>query len=165
MKAMNKALDLIEIYINGILLLGMCLIIFLQVIFRGLGMPLVWTEEVARFLFVWIIYISASKAIWQKRHLSIDIMPLILKKRGKLILQLVSDLIGLLFFCIVFYYGMHVIQNFINKPQFSQATHTNMIWGYMAPYFGAAISVIRYIQDLILAVKELAGCAGKEADI
>ncbi|RGY97631.1 TRAP transporter small permease [Clostridium sp. AM58-1XD] len=165
MKAVNKALDFIEIYVNGILLLGMCFIIFLQVIFRGLGMPLVWTEEIARFFFVWIIYISTSKAIMQKRHLSIDIMPLLLKKKGNLILQLVSDLIGLLFFCIVFYYGMHVIQSFINKPQFSQATHTNMILGYMAPYFGAAISAIRYVQDLILTGKELAGSAGKEANV
>ena len=54
MKLLDKMLDFIEIYINGIFLLAMCVIIFLQVIFRRLNMPLDWTEEIARFLFVWI---------------------------------------------------------------------------------------------------------------
>lgn len=154
-KIVDKILDFIEIYVNGILLLAMCVIIFLQILFRHLDMPLVWTEEIARFLFVWIIYLSTSLAIKRKRHLSIDILPLFLSKRGKLILTLISDLVGLVFFIIIGIYGAEVIQTFIERPQYSQATHTNMIFPYMAPYFGAAIASIRFIQDMFLTAKQL----------
>ena len=133
----------------------MCVIIFLQVIFRRLNMPLDWTEEIARFLFVWIIYISTSKAIKARRHLSIDILPLFLNEKRKLILRLISDVFGLIFFLIVFYYGITVIGGFFDRPQYSQATHTNMIIGYAGPYTGAICAVLRYIQDIFLTLREL----------
>lgn len=165
LKIVDKVLNFIEIYVNGFMLLAMCFIIFLQVIFRRLNMPLVWTEEIARFLFIWIIYLSTSKAVHLRRHLSIDILPLFLNKKGNFVLKLVSDLIGLLFFCIVVYYGTQVIQAFILKPQYSQATHTNMIMGYMAPYLGAACAVIRYIQDIIESVRELKYSSAQEEEV
>lgn len=157
MKLLDKALDFIETYINGIFMLVMCLIIFLQVLFRRLDMPLDWTEEIARFLFIWIIYISTSKAIKARRHLSIDILPLFLNEKGKMALRLISDVFGLIFFLIVFYYGMQVIGGFFARPQYSQATHTNMIFGYAGPYTGAACAVLRYIQDILLTIQELRG--------
>lgn len=155
MKQLDRVLDFIETYINGIFMLAMCVIIFLQVIFRRLDMPLDWTEEIARFLFIWIIYLSTSKAIKARRHLSIDILPLFLNEKGKTILRLISDVFGLIFFLIVFYYGMKVIGGFFDRPQYSQATHTNMIVGYAGPYTGAACAVLRYIQDIIWTLREL----------
>lgn len=164
-KIVDKVLDFIEIYINGILLLAMCVIIFLQIVFRHLNMPLIWTEEIARFLFVWVIYLSTSLAIRRKRHLSIDILPLFLSKRGTQILTLFSDLVGLIFFLIIGIYGAEVIQTFIARPQYSQATQTNMIIPYMAPYFGSAIASIRYIQDMILTVQKMKGDKNGEEEV
>lgn len=155
MKLLNRILDFVEIYLNGFILLAMSVIIFLQVIFRHLGMPLVWTEEIARFLFVWVIYLSTSECVKHSRHLSIDILPLILGEREKLVLRLISDLIGMVFFCFVAYYGTKVIGTFFAKPQYSQATHTNMIVGYAAPYFCGAMCVIRYVEDIVKTVIDL----------
>lgn len=155
MKKLDRILNFFEVYVNGIILLIMCLIIFLQIIFRFSGMSLVWTEETARYMFVWIIYLSVSQAVKEKRHLSVDLLPLVLKDRGKVVVRIISNILGFVFFILITYYGIQVIRSFIERPQYSQAIHLNMIVPYLAPYAGAVFACLRYVEDTILAVREL----------
>ena len=45
-------------------LLGIsCIVLFLQIVFRVAGSPLPWSEELGRYMFIWLIYIGSSAAI------------------------------------------------------------------------------------------------------
>src|SRR5262245_66399091 len=60
-----------------IVLLVFCLtaVTFAQVITRyGLGDPLIWSEELARYLFVWVSMIGAALAIRQGGHFGLDLL-------------------------------------------------------------------------------------------
>ena len=73
---MGKLINSLNISIKYILFLLMTALIFCvfaQVIFRFvLENPLAWTEELARFILVWLTFLGAAYAMSLKAHISID---------------------------------------------------------------------------------------------
>ena len=58
---------------NGILLVVMFLITFWQIIARFVpGDSTVWSEEVARFIFVWIVFLGAATLTRDEEHIRIS---------------------------------------------------------------------------------------------
>ncbi len=62
-----------------------------------LGAQAAWTEELARFLLVWIGLLGAAYASGQGRHLSIDLLPDRLSTEGQRRLQLLIRALVILF--------------------------------------------------------------------
>ena len=60
----------------------------------------IWTEEMARFLFVWMIMIGAMLGIYEGRHFEVDVWPK-LAPRPQAALRLASNL-AVLVFALVF---------------------------------------------------------------
>jgi TRAP-type C4-dicarboxylate transport system permease small subunit len=60
----------------------------------------IWTEEMARFLFVWMIMIGAMLGIHEGRHFEVDVWPR-LRPRPQAALRLVSN-VAVLGFALVF---------------------------------------------------------------
>ncbi|HEY5897554.1 MAG TPA: TRAP transporter small permease [Burkholderiales bacterium] len=60
----------------------------------------IWTEEMARFLFVWMIMIGAMLGIYEGRHFEVDVWPR-LAPRPQAALRLLSNL-AVLAFALVF---------------------------------------------------------------
>ena len=60
----------------------------------------IWTEEMARFLFVWMIMIGAMLGIHEGRHFEVDVWPR-LSPRPQAVLRLVSNF-AVLVFALVF---------------------------------------------------------------
>jgi TRAP-type C4-dicarboxylate transport system permease small subunit len=61
--------------INGLLLAVMFLITFWQIVARFLpGESTVWSEEVARFVFVWIVFLGAGTLMRDEEHIRIGVL-------------------------------------------------------------------------------------------
>lgn len=163
MSSLNKTLDKVDSFIGkletaicGTLLTVMSLVVFLQIVCRFFKVPLVWSEELSRFMFIWLIYMSVCMATRKEAHLSVDILPLIIRsEKGHIILKIISNILCICFFAFVAYYGVEVLQKLINRPQVSAAMHLNMIWAYLGPYSGAAIACIHYVVLIIKEIGEL----------
>lgn len=70
---MKKHFDRIEEYIGGTLFIVMLIVLVFQIVARQVfDMPLKWSEEFARFLFVYIGYFGVSSAIKEDQHVYID---------------------------------------------------------------------------------------------
>jgi TRAP-type C4-dicarboxylate transport system permease small subunit len=69
--------------------------------FTGLIPRYIWTEEVARFCFVWIIMIGAMVAVRDGTHFDVDLMPHPKSKReegvSKLIVHMAMSLMAVVF--------------------------------------------------------------------
>lgn len=74
----KRIIDLINGLIKWTLVLlffVMVVVVFLQVLFRFvLDQPLAWTEELSRYLLVWITFLGAGYAVSVKAHPSIEIL-------------------------------------------------------------------------------------------
>jgi TRAP-type transport system small permease protein len=82
----------------GILIFPVSLQIFSR--YTELIPSYIWTEEMARFLFVWMIMIGAMLGIYEGRHFEVDIWPR-LAPRPQAALRLVSN-VAVLAFALVF---------------------------------------------------------------
>lgn len=68
-KLLNSIEDLVTIILSVLLVV----IVFFQVFFRyALNNPLAWSEELARFTFVWLVFISSAVVVRDDSHMSMD---------------------------------------------------------------------------------------------
>ncbi len=73
-------------YLLGMLMALMVGLVFLNVILRaGFNSGLVWSEELARYLFVFITFIGAIGAMRSNSHLGMDIVIRRLPHKGKIV--------------------------------------------------------------------------------
>jgi TRAP-type C4-dicarboxylate transport system permease small subunit len=69
----------------------------------------IWTEEMARFLFVWMIMIGAMVGVRDGSHLDADLWPE-LTPRGNALLRTVSNVFVLVFALVFVWYGIRFVQ-------------------------------------------------------
>src|SRR6266511_2674296 len=69
----------------------------------------IWTEELSRFLFIWMIMLGAMVGIKEGTHFEVDIWPE-LGRRANAMLKIVSSLFVLLFALVFVYWGIRFVQ-------------------------------------------------------
>ena len=83
----------------------------LQMISRltGLIPAWIWTEEMARFLFIWMVMLGAMVGVRDGTHFDVDVWPE-LRPRANAVLRIVSMIFVLLFALVFVWYGVKFVQ-------------------------------------------------------
>jgi len=110
-------------------LMGLMIVpVTLQIVSRYTGFipRYIWTEEAARFCFIWIIMVGASIAVRDGTHFEVEVLPQPKAPRGQLIVQLIV-IIGMMFMGLTFvYYGYGYAA--FGFRQTSELTGINMVF-------------------------------------
>ena len=64
----------------------------------------IWTEELSRFLFIWMVMIGAMIGIRERTHFEVDVWPTLGPRAGAL-LRIVSNIFVLIFALVFLYWG------------------------------------------------------------
>lgn len=81
----------------------MCILVFGNVVLRyAFNSGITWSEEMARFMFVWMIFLGAIPALKNNEHLGVDMFTKKLPVRGKKIVYTISNILILLALWLVF---------------------------------------------------------------
>lgn len=142
------------------LLVIMASVIFLQVITRSLNFSLSWTEELARFCLIWLVYIGVSFAAAKKKHIQIDAFANYLSKREQQYLALFSEGVFYLFACIILFLSTQMVMDLYLLGQTSPALGLPMWIVYLAAPVGFALTSLRLLQHLCITYNELRQTAG-----
>jgi TRAP-type transport system small permease protein len=105
--AYSRALDVALVASVAILIIPVSLQIFSR--FTALIPSYIWTEEMARFFFIWMIMIGAMVGIRDGSHFDVDLWPE-LKPRANALLRLVSNVFILVFALVFIWYGIKFVQ-------------------------------------------------------
>ena len=105
--AYYRALDVALIASVAILIIPVSLQIFSR--FTALIPSYIWTEEMARFFFIWMIMIGAMVGIRDGAHFDVDLWPE-LKPRANSLLRIVSNTFILVFALVFIWYGIKFVQ-------------------------------------------------------
>ena len=73
----------------------------------------IWGEEVARYAFIYLVWIGAASAVKDRAHIRIDILIQGLPARGKAVVYFIGDLATLAFAVIALYWSMHPVMTSI----------------------------------------------------
>ena len=131
----------------------MSIIIVLQVFFRYvLNNSLSWSEELARYLFIWMIYVGISYGVKLDKHICVDAVYTFMPKGIKRGYALVAYVLFLIFAVAIIYYGILVVGMQITSGQVSPAMGLPMQYVYAAPVVGMVLTVVRLVQKIYYAV-------------
>lgn len=138
-----------------ILLATMTAAIFLQVVTRTLDFSVSWTEELARYCFIWLVYIGISFAVAKKSHIKIEAINMLLDEKEKKYLSLFSDMVFFLFSSVILFKSTQMVINLYLLGQTSPALGLPMWMVYLAGPVGFALTAFRLIQQMVLTSAEL----------
>ena len=123
-------------------LAGLALLVCVQVAGRYL-LPAApaWTEELARFLQVWLVFLAAPVCLDRGMHLAVDYLtPRLSERRRRLARRLVLALVGGWSLAIVVL-GARLLR--VAALQTSPALGVSMVWPYLAvPVGGALLALV-----------------------
>lgn len=89
-----------------VLLAVMVVAVFLQVLFRFfLDQPLAWTEELARYLLIWITFLGSAYAMAIKAHIGTEYIQKFLSPLVNKIMLAVAAMISIFFFVVMVQQG------------------------------------------------------------
>ncbi len=95
-----------EDYCCAVLMTVMCISTTLQIVFRLIKHPLVWTMELATYSFIWIAFLTIAWAERTHSHFCVDVFTNWIKGKARNVLYIVNDLIAGAFYLLLFYWSV-----------------------------------------------------------
>ncbi len=90
----------------------------------------IWTEELARFCFIWIILVGAMIALRNNEHFTVDLLPAPKTNRGTAISRMFVDLMAFILAMIFVVWGWPLVK--FGLLQTSEMAELPMVLIYMA---------------------------------
>jgi TRAP-type transport system small permease protein len=114
-------------------MLSMVVMVFGNVVLRYIfNSGITISEELSRYVFVWLVFVGAIVAMRENAHLGIDTLVTRLPRLGKKVCLAISELLMLLC-CSMFLWGTWM-QHDVNATNIAPVTGLNMIWVYGMGY-------------------------------
>ena len=160
---MRNLLAAAEQAVNGVirwliivLMLVMTVTVSLQIVFRYIfNAPLGWSEEIARFSFVWVSFFGASALMRVREHINVTVFTDNFPPRLRSLAVFLANLCALI--CIYFFLvgGLALTSN--EWRQLAPTTQIHMGWVYVVIPISAAMMGIWVVIQTIGSVVQLAG--------
>lgn len=157
MSGIRKYLDRIEEMLAVGILAYMLVILSYQIIMRFVfNSSNNWSEESARYLFVWFVYLTASLAIIKNAHIRIDAVLRLYPTKLTRTLIVIGYLLFIAYCAAIVYYSTLFCGNIYRAEQVSLGIGVPMYIVYMSLPVCHALMVVRILQRLyhIIWMKE-----------
>lgn len=142
-------LNLLLRWFVGLMLFTMVVIVFLQILVRfvlpkmGLVVSVPWTEELARYLMIWCIFLGAAAAARSGDLIAMDTLVTSLSSRNGWRVKLFAYLVTLSFFVFLIYIGIRWMEfGFMER---STVMNLPMVYVYLSMPVGGAIALINIV--------------------
>lgn len=145
-KVILALLDHFEKYLCQALLVFFVVVLFAQIILRATGDSLIWTEEIARFAFIWFILFGASYAT---RLAALNRVTMQFSKFPPIVGQVcmfISDIIWLGFSLVMAYYGYLAVLDLKEFPYYTPALDWELGNVYLVFPITFTLMAIRIVQ-------------------
>lgn len=145
MKKLNK----LEEFIIAILMLISSALVFINVILRQFSMGVPWTEELIRYLIIWITFLGMSTCVREGTHISIDAIPEMLKGKAKRFLEGAVYLLCIVFSVLMTWYSYVFLDKLSDAGQLSPALGVPMHYFYVVILISSFVIIFRYFYKLV----------------
>ncbi len=133
----------------------MVVLVFLQVVMRYVFQAsLSWSEELARYMFLWIIWLGAAYATKEGSHISLDVITSRLPRKGQLIANALKYIIWIGFAIFLAYISWQLAFKIFERGQVSAAMRIPMGYAYASIPFGMSLMLFRILENGIKTIKE-----------
>lgn len=146
-----------------VLVVGIVVTTTSQVVSRYVfGSPLIWTEEVARYLGIWLVMLGTGLVLGENMHVGIDYVLEKAPPKLNVVLSTVSLLATFLFSLALVVYGSRLV--FAVRNAQTAALRISMGWVYLAVPVGGALLAVYALFLLISTLRKGAKKASEESE-
>ncbi|MDR3264687.1 MAG: TRAP transporter small permease [Synergistaceae bacterium] len=139
----------------------MTLLVFCQVVMRYVFRnSLSWSEELARFIFMWLSWIGASYAVKERSHFRVEMFADLMKGRGRVRFELLILVVWFAFAAIMTWLGTRLTIFLMERRQVSPAMEIPMSWVYASVPAGCGLMAVRLIVEIVKILKRPAAQNG-----
>ena len=116
MKILKYCFDRIEIWVAQFFFLVMTAAVGFQLLSRYTGMGFFFTEELARYSYIWVVFACIALGENMRAHFNVTAFTMFLKGRAEQILELFIDVLSIILYTYLLYWSIrnlpftHVIQ-------------------------------------------------------
>lgn len=151
LKFLNERLE--EVFLV-ILMIAATLLVAAQVVTRFiLKVPLPWSEEIARYMFLWLTWVGASYATKERKHVRIDIIYEKLPEKGKKICTAISTVIWIVFLAVMVYLSVRLTASVASGGQIAVGSGIPMWIPYASIPVGMGLMLFRLLQNTVHDLK------------
>ena len=157
MRGIRNYFDRIEEMMAVTILAYMLVVLAYQIIMRFVfNLSNNWSEESARYLFVWFVYLTASLAILKNAHIRIDAVLRMYPSKMVRGFIVFGHLLFIFYCCAIVYYSAIFCGNIYASEQVSLGIGVPMYIVYLALPVCHTLMIIRVLQRLysIIFLKE-----------
>ncbi|WP_101910317.1 TRAP transporter small permease [Marasmitruncus massiliensis] len=155
LRRISRSFDMVESTVALLSFLAMFIFVLITIIYRYLlHLPLLWTEESARYMMITGIFFGMSIAVRENAHLGVDIFINLLPKQSKKSVRLFSDIITLIAYLAILYSTYLFMAKTFAGNQTSPALKLPMYMIYGVIYAGFLLATIEQIIKIILPMTE-----------
>ncbi len=146
----------------GIVLASFMTIVFAQTISRYVFHSSIWwSEEISRYLFIWLIMLGVNVAIYQREMLRLELLEILLPKRVKDILAIMVDILSLavvigLLYCSILYYID------LGSNQIAPTLGIQMRYVVLCLPIGMVLSIVTEVLVLVDHIREFVNKNGEK---
>lgn len=156
MKMVHWLDEYLEAGLAALLLAVVVTLITVQVFMRYVMQnSLSWSEELTLWLFVWFIWLATSYAFKRRAHVRVAVLDQIFSSRGQLILNIFNQLLIVVFLSVLIYQCFILMNMPFVAKQRSVVLGMPIQYFYASAPFGAALSLLRLVQNLSSDIKAL----------
>lgn len=148
MRALRLAVSSLIKWILVVMLLAMTLVLFAQIVFRYFfEMPLVWSEEMALVLMLWITFLGAALLLESKEHISIDFLVEMMSPGAQRLMAIVATVL-LLIFNVALTYGAFLVVE-ATASSITPGMKISVAWHYGGAMVGGFLLALVSIEHLL----------------
>jgi TRAP-type C4-dicarboxylate transport system permease small subunit len=152
MKKINDLFFTLAEFLLVVMLSAMVIMVFGNVVLRyGFNDGIIYSEELSRFLFIWITFLGAIVTMRENGHLGLDSIVRKLSLRAKKIAFAISNLL-MLGCCVLMFLGT-LKQHGINATTRASVTEIPMIWVYGVGYVTSVAMGLMILGKLVQLAK------------
>lgn len=126
--------------------------------------PLAWVIEVTQYILVWFTFLSVAWVLRSDRHIKVEVLTTHLPRRVQIILDLFSDLIGLIVTGTVTIFSAILVTRFYSTHMRETSLLEPLSWPlFLAIVAGSALTMFEFIRRIFKDCQSLRELFCKES--
>jgi TRAP-type C4-dicarboxylate transport system permease small subunit len=151
-RTLNKSIEVLTILLLSVITIIVPVEVFLRYCF---GMTLNITEQLTRYLLVWVVFLASSLALRENSHISIEILANRFHGRARLLVNLISQIVLITFLAFLIVEGIIALS--FQKDQIVPSLRISIFWFYLAIPVGSSLMILNLLPRIWEILKGISG--------
>lgn len=150
LSSLNGTVARITVGLCGALLLAITVVVLVSVFFRYVvNSSLVWSEELTRYLAVWLVFLGMAPAYRAGEHVRIGVVVDRLPDRWRRATYVIAELVVIGLVSVVAWEGGHLAAANFERDQLTPALRIPIAWIYVAIPIGLGLMSLQSLERLV----------------